>query len=89
VTMETIAESLGADEYIDRPVVDRTGLTESFDFTVEWNTKLQDLSVHPQPDESGLSLFEALREQLGLRLKPENGPVDILVIDHVERPSPN
>jgi uncharacterized protein (TIGR03435 family) len=89
VTMEAIAGSLGEDEYIDRPVLDRTGLSGSFDFTIEWNTKQQDLSVNPQPDTPGLSLFEAVREQLGLKVKSEKGPVDVLVIDHVERPSEN
>jgi uncharacterized protein (TIGR03435 family) len=64
-------------------------LSGSFDFTVEWNTKLQDLSFNPPPDTSGLSLFEALQEQLGLRVKPEKGPVDVIVIDHVEQPSEN
>jgi uncharacterized protein (TIGR03435 family) len=89
VTMEAIAESLGGDEHLDRPVVDRTGLSGSFDFTVEWNTKFQDLSFNPPPDTSGLSLFEAVQEQLGLRVKPGKGPVDVIVIDHVEQPSEN
>jgi hypothetical protein len=41
----------------------------------------------PSIDPSGLSLFTALQERLGLKLEPGKGPVDILVIDHVERPS--
>jgi uncharacterized protein (TIGR03435 family) len=89
VTMETIAESVGADENIDRPVVDRTGLSGSFDFTVEWNHQLQTLSANPQPEVSGLSLFEALRDQLGFKLEQQKGPVDVIVIDHVEQPSEN
>jgi uncharacterized protein (TIGR03435 family) len=89
VTMQAIAESLGGDEYLDRPVVDGTGLRGSFDFTMEWNTEQQDLSVNPQLDAQGLSLFEALREQLGLKVESKKGPVRILVIDHVERPSEN
>jgi uncharacterized protein (TIGR03435 family) len=89
VTMATIAGSLGGDEYIDRPVVDRTGLSGNFDFTMEWNAKHEDLSVNPQSDVPGTSLFEALREQLGLKVKAEKGPVEVLVIDHVEHPSPN
>jgi uncharacterized protein (TIGR03435 family) len=87
--MDTVAASLGGMEYVDRPVLDRTGLRGTFDFTVEWNHQLQNVSVSPQPDLAGLSLFEALREQLGLRLERQTGPVDVLVIDHVEEPSAN
>jgi uncharacterized protein (TIGR03435 family) len=89
VTMEAIAESLGGDEYIDRPVVDRTGLTESFDFTIEWNTRQQDLSVKPEPDSQGLSLFEAVRRQLGLKVESTKIPVGVLVVVYVERPPEN
>jgi bla regulator protein blaR1 len=89
VTMEEIAESLGADEYIDRSVLDRTGLKGRFDFTIEWNTEQQNLSANPQPLTQGLSLFEALADQLGLKVKAEKGPVSVLVVDHVEPPSEN
>jgi uncharacterized protein (TIGR03435 family) len=89
VTMDTVAASLGGMEYVDRPVLDRTGLRGTFDFTVEWNHQLQNVSVSPQPDLAGLSLFEALREQLGLKLERQRGPVDVIVIDHVEQPSAN
>jgi uncharacterized protein (TIGR03435 family) len=64
---------------LDRPVLDRTGLLDGrFDFDL----------VRDRTAESDLSpLFIALREQLGLRLVPTNGPVTTLVIDHVERPA--
>jgi uncharacterized protein (TIGR03435 family) len=88
--MSIIADSIGEMEAVDRPIVDRTGLSGLFDFTVEWSHKLQALSVNPEPDVSGMmSLSDALRDQLGLKLEPMTGSVDVLVIDHVEEPSPN
>jgi uncharacterized protein (TIGR03435 family) len=69
----------------DRPVVDRTGLTGTFDWNLQWTA---DRSPSPTGDRStdSVSLFTALQEQLGLKLEPTRGPVDVLVIDHVERP---
>lgn len=69
-----------------RPVVDKTGLAGGYDFWLEWTP--EDTSEVGNR-ESGGTFRDALKEQLGLKLKPENGPVQILVIDHVEQPSPN
>jgi len=89
VTLATIAASLGGMELFDRPVLDQTNVSDYFDFTVEWSTKAQSLSPSLPNDTSKLSLIEALQEQLGLKLVPQTGFVDVLVIDHVERPTPN
>jgi bla regulator protein blaR1 len=89
VNMDTIAASLGGMESMDRPILNRTGLSGVFDFTIEWSHQLQSLSANPTTETSGLSLFQALREQLGLKLEPQTGPVDVLVLDHVEEPSDN
>jgi uncharacterized protein (TIGR03435 family) len=69
---------------VDRPVVDRTGLTGTFDFSIEWSLPRD--PAQPAED-TGPSFLEALREQLGLTLKRATGPVDILVVDHVEHPT--
>ena len=81
-------------DFLDRPVVDKTSLTGQFDFDL---TFMPDDSVfggrmHLPPSDSGAtapSLYTALQEQLGLKLSPSKGPVEVLVIDHIERPSPN
>ena len=80
VTMGLLAAQL-AGRVLGRVVLDRTGIAGKFDVNLEWT-----------PDENpdlGPSIFTALQEQLGLKLEPQKGVVDILVIDHVERPSAN
>ena len=78
-----------------RPVLNQTGLTGQYDFTLQWtldqNFRRAAAGNEPavEPDLSGPSLFTALQEQLGLKLEPGKGPVQVLVIDHVERPSEN
>jgi uncharacterized protein (TIGR03435 family) len=92
ITMDALAEGIGRMQYIDRPLINATGLTGFFDFTVEWDSRNDDLSAGAASKESelfGYSLLEALRDQLGLKLDSRKGPVDILVIDHVEQPTPN
>jgi uncharacterized protein (TIGR03435 family) len=67
---------------LDRPVVDKTGIRGYFEIHLVFSPG--DGAV---PDTSGIS--QAIQEQLGLRLVPATGPVDVLVIDHIERPSEN
>ena len=66
-------------------VVDKTGLTGSFDWSLNWTPAGSDA----EQDASGPSLFTALQEQLGLKLQRTKGPVEVLVIQHVDRPSAN
>jgi len=76
---------------LDRPVMDRTGLTGRYDFDLEfapdetlWNGML------PRPENSDKpGLLRAMEEQLGLRLESTRGQVETIVIDHVERPTPD
>lgn len=85
---------------LGRTVVDKTGLTGKYDIEARWTPdQAQLMSLYagappglpaPPPfDPNGPSIFTALQEQLGLKLISQKGPVDILVIDHVERPSEN
>ncbi|MGB8844156.1 MAG: TIGR03435 family protein [Terracidiphilus sp.] len=81
---------------LDRPVVDKTGIAGAFDFTLKWTPDESQFSrlgvfYRPPAEDSSLPppLFEAIQEQLGLKLEPEKAPVDVLVIDHIERPSAN
>ena len=75
-----------------RRVLDRTNLKEHFDFVLQWTpdeNQTPPLRPGGPPDPNGPSIFTALQEQLGLELKSARGPVEVLVIDHVEKPSTN
>ncbi len=68
----------------DRTVIDETGLTGKYDIDLKWTPDDQ----QGTPD-AGPTLFTALEEQLGLKLVPAKGPVDVFVVDHVEKPTEN
>jgi len=84
---------------VGRVVVDKTGLTERYDFSLYWtpedltasatNPAPSNQQVASLPDSSWPSIFIALQEQLGLRLESTKCPVDTIVIDHAELPSEN
>jgi bla regulator protein blaR1 len=82
---------------LSRPVVDRTGLSGSYDFQLHFSPETGPCSAgtfdaNASGDNSASddpSIFTAIQEQLGLKLESEKGPVDVLIIDHVEQPSPN
>jgi uncharacterized protein (TIGR03435 family) len=73
------------DFFADRPLVDRTGLTGKYDFSLHWTP---DNIVATDPN-APPGLFTAVQEQLGLKLEPVKAPIDVLIIDHVDRPSAN
>ena len=69
-------------------VVDQTGLDGTFDFDLRWSQQnLRSTADATLPDAP--SIFTALQEQLGLKLELRRGPRDVVVIDHVERPTPD
>ena len=95
-TMELLADRLSAQ--LSRPVVDETGLTDTYDFALSWAMETggriprtgpppDEIDMHDVPvmTEPGLSIFTALPAQLGLRLEARRGPVEILVIDNAEK----
>jgi uncharacterized protein (TIGR03435 family) len=69
------------------PVLNETGLTGAFNFTLEWtpDETIRLGAEPPPPSAGGPSIFSALQEQLGLKLEGRKGPVDVLVVDRVER----
>jgi uncharacterized protein (TIGR03435 family) len=78
---------------VQETVIDKTGLTGSFDFKLEFTPErlgpgAQD-GHEPSPNLDGPSLFTALREQLGLELRRETAPIGILFIDQIEEPVEN
>jgi uncharacterized protein (TIGR03435 family) len=77
---------------LGRPVVDQTGLSGTFDFTLEWtpeSNRPEPAVADAQPELQGTTFLEALKEQLGLQLKSTKATLDVPVIDHVEMPSEN
>jgi uncharacterized protein (TIGR03435 family) len=89
--MDRIADTLkGPFTGIDRNVRDRTGLAGTFDLVVEWSRPSDSVPApSSQSDDAPPPFLDALRRQLGLKLTSTKGPVDVLVIDHVERPTPD
>jgi uncharacterized protein (TIGR03435 family) len=94
VTLRFIAANLGTIPAVadfGRPVVDQTGLAGTYDFSLNW---LPDRGGNPSDateplDAQGPPFEEALKNQLGLKLKLTRAPIQTLVIDHVEQLSPN
>ncbi len=94
VTMAALATTLSRNYTSDlrRNVIDRTGMAGIFDLNLKWRIDplASPVSAGVVPaDSAGPSLFNALEDQLALKLQQAKGPVEVLVIDHVERPSAN
>ena len=86
-----LESSSGADNCQDaiprcgsQTVIDKTGLDGTYDIGVEWSS-----DDTPPLDRSGPSIFTAIQEQLGLKLESQKAPVEMLIIDHAEKPSGN
>ena len=96
-TMSNLSDWLS--RFVGRRVVDRTGLSGLYDFILQWTPaegetgalprSYQDSENAPSPEAPGPSLFSALQQQLGLKLEAQKAPVDVLVIEHIEKPSAN
>jgi uncharacterized protein (TIGR03435 family) len=96
VTMEEFAGRL-LSTYVDRPVIDRTGLAGRYNLHMEFAPHVgQRIAVLngqavtlPEADNLGDSVFNVLQKQLGLKLTPGKAPLDVIVVDSIERPSEN
>lgn len=76
--------------YLNEPIIDATDLKGNYDFDLKWTADPNQAYAREEaPDPSGPSLFAAIQEQLGLKLEATKGPVEVVVIDHVERPMEN
>jgi len=82
----------------DRPIIDRTGLTERYDFKLRWTPddsefaqfRSAGVAVRKRDNPNGPPPLDvAMQQQIGLRIEPVKAMVDVIVIDHVEQPSPN
>jgi uncharacterized protein (TIGR03435 family) len=82
VAMKRLVQYLSYTPGIDRLVVDKTDLAGDYDFTLNSSSTIDSDATAP-------SIFTAIQEQLGLKLESTKGPVEVLVIDHIEKPSPN
>jgi bla regulator protein blaR1 len=98
VPIGLLASTLAQIGNLDRAVLDRTGLSGNFDFTFEWAPQLHGpgtpqevlpVAANAHSGKAGPTFQQDLQEQLGLKLEPQDGPVEVLVIDHIERPSEN
>ncbi|MES2393546.1 MAG: TIGR03435 family protein [Acidobacteriota bacterium] len=72
---------------LHRKVIDKTGLTGQFNFKLDWTPDASTAGDHDGPGDREAGIFSAVEEQLGLKLEAAKGPVDTLVVDHVEMPS--
>ena len=88
--------SFAISRYVNRVVVDKTGLAGNFDFDLQWTPEQMPPGAPPGPpgapplpaiDPNGPSIFTAVQEQLGLKLESTKGAVDVVVIDHAEQPT--
>jgi uncharacterized protein (TIGR03435 family) len=85
-SMQSLVDSLS--RLMDRPVLDRTGLKGTFDITMDYERNFDDMDT-PGFDITGPAMFTAFQEQLGLKFEAIKAPVDVLVIDHADKPSEN
>lgn len=83
VTMSRLAAELS---FVGRPVVDRSELPGAFEIDLKWTP---DTAAAGAPVDGLPSIFTAMQEQLGLKLEPSMGPVEVLVIEGVQRPATN
>lgn len=86
VTMNMLANYIRGSFIVDRPVLDKTGLGGTYDIKIEATPDIR-INHDGSPDDT--SIFTAVQQQLGLRLEPSTTREEVLVVDHIEKPSEN
>jgi uncharacterized protein (TIGR03435 family) len=86
-TIESLA--FGIQAFMDKRVIDRTGLAGMYELDLEFDYLAMRSVADARPEFSGLNIFTAVQEQLGLKLEPRQETIEVLVIDAVSMPSPN
>jgi len=87
ITLDALIPLMARTRGIDRPILNRTGLDSTFDVALEFTQPFVNENGAPLP--TGPSIFTAVQEQLGLKLEPQRAPLDVVVIDSIERPLPD
>ena len=86
-TLDRFAQSLSLD--LDRPVINQTGITGQFDFRLAYTLTSASVAQAGTGNPTEASIFTAIQEQLGLKLESSKGPVEVLVVDSVSKPTAN
>jgi uncharacterized protein (TIGR03435 family) len=86
-TMDDVVEAI-MNSSLDRPVLDKTGLTGTYDVSLTYTPGYL-LNRSTEPDPNDISIFTAVQEQLGLKLEPQKASIEVLVVDSIEKPSEN
>jgi len=86
-SMDELAKMIPNVFFMDRPLVERTGLGGNWDFKLEATPGPR--MTGDDPDLKNISIFAALQQQLGLKLESQKALIEVLVVDHVEKPSAN
>lgn len=84
--MERVVDAI-MNSFPDRPVIDDTGLTGTYDLHLTYTPQTPPNRNNPDPGD--LSVFTAVQEQLGLKLEARKAMIDVLIVDHIEKPSEN
>lgn len=98
-SMDDLAAHLSDQWVVDRHVINRTGLTGYYNFSLHWIPDDLQREMRPQPDSqqsliphdpgSSSTIFTEIQKQLGLKLRPSKGPVEVIVFDRASQPTPN
>jgi uncharacterized protein (TIGR03435 family) len=87
-SMSDFVHLLDGNGFLDRPVLDKTGLTGTYDIKLTYTPEIPP-NRRGEPDPTDISIFGAVQDQLGLKLQPQRAGMEVLIVDHVEKPTGN